>query len=298
MFTCTRREAFLSVFLLLMFFVFMVMYHRDTNHDNTMLLKYLLPAQSSSSVGNTKESCLGEQKLHQDRIRLSRMLNSMKHNFSRQSCEMLEVRKKSGENIDLRVSATGGWCKAVSSSTGGNHAHDRLLAEDLSKFFEGKAVASFGDGPGDYKKYFDSTKRLRLYDAYDGAPYGKETSGGVVEFLDLTAPQYGLPLYDWIISLEVAEHIPRMYEGIYIDNVVRHAKEGIVLSWAVPGQGGLSHVNKRPLSYVKKMLYEKGFAHDPESSKRLQTAAKLRWLRANTNVYRRLPSSPANPRDA
>ncbi|XP_041367621.1 uncharacterized protein LOC121382174 [Gigantopelta aegis] len=298
MFTCTRREAFLSVFfLLLTFFVFMATYHRDTIQDNITPLKYLIPAQSSS-FSNTRESCVGEQKLHQDRIRLSRMLNSMKHNFSRQSCEMLEVRKKSGEKVNVGVSASGGWCRTASSSTGGNHIHDRPLAEDLSKFFEGKAVASFGDGPGDYKKYIDSTKRLRLYDAYDGAPYCKETSGGVVEFLDLTAPQYGLPLYDWIMSLEVAEHIPSMYEGIYIDNIARHAKEGIVLSWAVPGQGGLSHVNNRPLDYVKKVLYEKGFAHDPESSKRLQTVATLGWLRANTNVYRRLPSSPANPRDA
>ncbi len=38
--------------------------------------------------------------------------------------------------------------------------------------------------------------------------------------------------YDWIISLEVAEHIPAQFESIYIDNLVKHAKEGIILSWA------------------------------------------------------------------
>ena len=196
------------------------------------------------------------------------------------------------------MSASGGWCKVASSSTGGNHIHDKNLADELGKFFEGKTVASFGDGPGDYKKHIDTMKTLKLYDAYDGAPYCKEVSGGVVEFLDLTAPQYGLPLYDWVISLEVAEHVPKMYEGSYIDNIVRHAKDGIVLSWARPGQGGLSHVNNRPLEYVKKLLYEKGFTHDAKSSSRLQQASTLAWLRANTNVYRRLPSSPANPRDA
>jgi hypothetical protein len=45
-----------------------------------------------------------------------------------------------------------------------------------------------------------------------------------------------------IISLEVAEHIPEKYEAVYLDNIFRHAKEGIILSWAVPGQIGLSHI--------------------------------------------------------
>ncbi|KAK7004452.1 hypothetical protein BgiMline_005973, partial [Biomphalaria glabrata] len=55
-----------------------------------------------------------------------------------------------------------------------------------------------------------------------------------VRFLDLTAPHYGLPIYDWILSIEVAEHIPAKFEEIYLDNLVRHAREGIILSWAVP----------------------------------------------------------------
>jgi hypothetical protein len=53
-----------------------------------------------------------------------------------------------------------------------------------------------------------------------------------------------------IISLEVAEHIPEKYEAVYLDNIFRHAKEGIILSWAVPGQGGLSHINNKPIEYV------------------------------------------------
>ena len=66
--------------------------------------------------------------------------------------------------------------------------------------------------------------------------FSEETSEGRVTYLDLTLPQYGLPLYDWVMSLEVAEHIPPKYEHIYIDNIVRHAKEGVILSWAKPGK--------------------------------------------------------------
>ena len=31
----------------------------------------------------------------------------------------------------------------------------------------------------------------------------------------------------------------------FLDNIVRHARIGVVLSWAVPGQGGFHHVNGR-----------------------------------------------------
>lgn len=54
-------------------------------------------------------------------------------------------------------------------------------------------------------------------------------------FLDLTAPHYNLPIFDWVISVEVGKHIPAKFEDIYLDNLARHDREGIVLSWAVPG---------------------------------------------------------------
>ena len=132
-----------------------------------------------------------------------------------------------------------------------------------------------------------ATGKLKDYEAYDGAPFAETTSEGRVKFLDLTLHQYGLPLYDWVISLEVAEHIPQQYEDTFIDNIVRHAREGVVLSWAVPGQGGYSHVNNRSFQYVKGLLEVLGFKHDPEESEKLKRMATLPWLKTNTNVYRR-----------
>ena len=192
---------------------------------------------------------------------------------------------------------SGGWCRKASLSTGGNHVTDKVLAEQLSIFFKNKTVASFGDGPGQYKKLIDKTGRVKKYDAYDGAPFCPETSEGLVKFLDLTVPQYGLPVYDWIISLEVAEHIPSEFESVYIDNIVRHAAKGIVISWAVPGQGGLSHVNNRPLSYVKNMLLRKGFVHNAKASAELSSSASVSWLKNNINVFERSSEFPINVDD-
>jgi len=65
----------------------------------------------------------------------------------------------------------------------------------------------------------DDTGLVRRYDGFDGSPYSEDISKGRVTFMDLSLPQYGLSLYDWVISLEVAEHIPARYEHIYLDNI-------------------------------------------------------------------------------
>ena len=76
----------------------------------------------------------------------------------------------------------------------------------------GKHVGSFGDGPGEYKRLLDETHSLSSYTAYDGSPYAAENSDNRVSHLDFTIPAFGLPAFDWVLSLEVAEHIPKDYE--------------------------------------------------------------------------------------
>lgn len=213
------------------------------------------------------------------RNNISRLLNLKQKLIGQMECE----KTKAGTG----TSNTGGWCETSSKEHSGYHVTDKPLVPALAELFKGKYVASFGDGPGRYKQLLLETGKLNGYDAYDGAPFTETTSEGRVVFLDLTLPQYGLPLYDWIISLEVAEHIPNQYESAFISNIVRHAKEGVVLSWAVPGQGGHAHVNNRPLEYVVSLMESFGFKHDKSGSEKLKNAATLPWLKSNTNVYRR-----------
>lgn len=113
----------------------------------------------------------------------------------------------------------------------------------------------------------------------------------------MTVPQYGLRLYDWVISLEVVEHIPSTYEDIVLGNLVRHARRGLILSWARPGQGGRGHVNERPDSYVEAKLETLGFERRNKKSMILQEAASLAWLKNNVFVYERRRDRPANPDD-
>ena len=152
-------------------------------------------------------------------------------------------------------------------------------------------MASFGDRPGIYKREIEKLGHVMLYDAFDGAPYCEEASGGRVRFLDLTIPQYGIRKYDWIISMEVAEHIPKKYAAVYLDNIFRHAKEGIILIWAVPGQRGLSDINNKPIEYVTKVMRNNGFVRDAGKTMKLQAPASLSWMKSNINVYVRNTNS-------
>lgn len=190
-------------------------------------------------------------------------------------------------NSKEQVSKTGGWCSKISGLNSSQHMIDKSLAKELSHFFQNKEVASFGDGPGAYKQVMLDLKEVKCYDAFDGAPFAELTTNNKVSFIDLSQPIYHLKKYDWILSLEVAEHIPVEFEQIYIDNLVRHAREGIILSWAKPGQGGHSHVNNRDASYVKEEMNKRDFILDKKESDHFKSVSQFSWFKNNINVYRR-----------
>lgn len=85
----------------------------------------------------------------------------------------------------------------------------------------------------------------------------------------------------------MAEHIPEKYEHVFLSNLADHAKEGMILSWAAPGQGGFHHENLRSFEYVHGRMRQMGFYHSEEETRSLQLAATLPWLVKNTNVWRR-----------
>lgn len=217
-------------------------------------------------------------KLIQQRNNLSKVFNK-----KLQAIWELECQTKTDSN---KLSSTDRWCSQTSIEEIG-HTTDKKLLPVILELFKAKSVASFGNRLESYKQVLFGTGLLNSYDAYKVTPRSEEASKESMKFVDLTLPQYGLPLYDWILCLEVAEHIPQEYEAVFIDNIARHAREGIVLSWAIPGQQGYLHINNQPFTYVKDLLDKLGFEHDQESSEKLKMASEFDWLKKSINVYRR-----------
>jgi len=105
-----------------------------------------------------------------------------------------------------------------------------------------------------------------------------------VKFIDLTLPQYWLPRYDWVLSLEVLEHIPATFETVALDNIDHVARRGIVLSWATCGQGGFHHVNNRSPEYVSKIMSKRGFTVDMPTSVAISKQVTPRHINIKRNL--------------
>lgn len=91
--------------------------------------------------------------------------------------------------------------------------------------------------------------------------------------------------FDQVICLEVAEQIPVERAENLLDNLVRHG-DWILFSSAVPGQGGVYHVNERPLGYWREKFVSRGFrCFDPLRRRILGEAKVEPWYRYNTLFY-------------
>jgi cyclopropane fatty-acyl-phospholipid synthase-like methyltransferase len=106
-------------------------------------------------------------------------------------------------------------------------------------------------------------------------------------YKDLSLIDNELPIFDWIVSLEVGEHIPKEFQDNFIQNLHRHNKEGIVLSWALPGQGGHHHVNEMTNDQVRNLFHPLGYTSDYEMEKKFREAATLGWFKNSILVFRK-----------
>lgn len=161
---------------------------------------------------------------------------------------------------DGRINETGVWLDRTA------HVTDISFLSFLINFFgqEKASVYDLGCGGGGYAKPLVAAG-LDVA-CYDGSPHASAMSDGLCSTMDLARP-IDLEPRDWVLSLEVGEHIPSQFEKVFMDNVVKSAKAGLILSWAVPQQKGFGHVNCQTNEYVISEIESRGFVHDPELQK-------------------------------
>lgn len=93
-----------------------------------------------------------------------------------------------------------------------------------------------------------------------------------------------------VLCIEVAEHIPVEYEQTLIDNIDLYTKDYAIVSWALPGQGGIGHVNERPASYVIEQFRKRGYIFDEGLSLKWRKSAEsdLPWLANTIYVFQKI----------
>jgi len=198
------------------------------------------------------------------------------------------------ENI---VTATGGWCLFPQTEKilltpdiplAIHHvAADAGLAPFLATLFGESQILDMGAGIGQYEIYWSNNNSSVHSTALDGAVNVEEYTHGLVSWADFTLPLYMEDEFDWVMSLEVGEHIPAQYEGQFVDNLHKNNLCGVVLSWGVPGQGGHSHVNLKSNDDVVRLFSSLGYTYDEQSSAKGRSVAKYGWFKSTFMVFRR-----------
>ena len=220
---------------------------------------------------------------------------SLKRDLRRLNCEV------------KGVGPTGGFCLKPGSDghVGGNGEISHGFATLLSEILAGAHVVDLGAGLGQYEKYWSTfghndelkpaSMRPASVHACDGAENiedfaNKDADGKpFVVFCDLTSPvDLGGPPSDWAMSIEVGEHIAAgAHEKAYLDNLERHGRVGIVVSWAKPDQPGHFHINGKNEEDVVALFAARGYALDAELTKKLRESSTLGWLQRTTFLFRK-----------
>lgn len=186
------------------------------------------------------------------------------------------------DNPKKKITPTGYWvCEDADQ-----YKFDWQLASLLTSFFftRNAKVLDLGCGNGAYVNYWRENGIPAL--GCDGNPHTPAIAGRYCGVADLTVPQQ-MNVADWVVCLEVAEHIPRDLEPGLLYNIHNHNRRGVVISWAVPGQGGHGHVNERTNEYVQQLFSEEYNLNEPMTAE-LRAAATLPWFKKTIMFFDRI----------
>jgi SAM-dependent methyltransferase len=168
------------------------------------------------------------------------------------------------------------------------HAYDELLSNSICSFASSldiKKSYDFGCGSG---KYVDAFRRKGINaTGFDGNPITATIPNCIVQ--DLTSSDFQHEPVDFILCLEVGEHIPKEFESALLSNIDKHLNPNgtLVLSWAVVGQGGFGHVNCQNNDYVIETMESRGYSVNNRISQLLRDSSTLSWFKNTIMVFKK-----------
>ena len=113
--------------------------------------------------------------------------------------------------------------------------------------------------------------------------------------LDLEKPFRIGRQFDLVMSVEVAEHLPKECAETFVDSLVRLGPV-VLFSAAIPFQGGVNHVNEQWPDYWARCFREKGYAVIDCLRKRIWQNEKIEWWYAqNIFIFARADYLEAHP---
>lgn len=193
----------------------------------------------------------------------------------------------------MEIASNGAWL----NKTNEGHCFDHKLAQAIVEFCKERnlnTILDLGCGDGSYVEYFIGLSEYLYPLGLDGNPNTTEIANQRFEFPHCFTADLSAPLgmgkqvkFDLALSLEVGEHIPAEWEGVFIDNVCRYTRDWVILSWAIPNQTGDGHVNCKTNKEIIDHMVKRGFGYWKKASEELRDAAELPWFKDTVMVFKR-----------
>jgi cyclopropane fatty-acyl-phospholipid synthase-like methyltransferase len=111
-----------------------------------------------------------------------------------------------------------------------------------------------------------------------------------VKQFDIASDKAPPGTYDLVTSFEVAEHLAPWHANRYL-RLLCAMSGNIVMSAAVPRQGGTDHVNEQPHSYWIKKFHNCCYAYDEVQAQKFRKewdGKTASWYSQNVMVFNRL----------
>ena len=225
-----------------------------------------------------------------------------RHNAAQSACST------GRQSTATNVLKSGGWClsapqpKSHRTHSGGtvvlqnnethtlpkgHYAPDAVVVAVLAALLQNQisslaidrpqSVNDFGAGVGQYGHALRAVNSSIDWRGFDGAGNVETYTNRFVRFFDLTLP-LSLPKADWVLSLEVGEHMQPEWEQMYLRNLHVHQCRGIIGSWAALGQVGTKHVNNHGRDYILERLAQLGYEPHRELQQLLRDVPHRRTL--------------------
>lgn len=150
-----------------------------------------------------------------------------------------------------------------------------------------ESLGEFGAFGGRYSDWLNDTGLVEAF-AFDGIPEAPEITGGRVSHLQLGDVFDLGRTFDWVMCLEVGEHMPPGSEDTLMSNIARHATKGAIISWATPDYPSPYHPNTLTLEASTALIERHGFKQDQRLTEMLRDAAETSWLKQTIGVYHRM----------
>lgn len=171
------------------------------------------------------------------------------------------------------------------------HRFSQTLSDALADALPmAEPVSDLGCGMGDYASSLLDRGYVVL--AYDGTPnLDKIGSVSPIHEIDLTE-RFSFEERTNILCLEVGEHLPPQYESSFLDSLIRNSLHRIILSWAVPGQGGNGHLNEQSNYHIIAEMEKRGATYNTDLTESIRHDMKddeLWWFKNTIMVFDTTP---------